>query len=70
MITAKATTRIVDPFTFQRRKSGGGTAPLRDWGFKNETDPLTDVLLNRGDHFQAVPLPVRNSSRSASTPKG
>lgn len=35
----------VDPFSLQRRKSGGGTAPLSYWGFANETDRLTDVLL-------------------------
>jgi N-dimethylarginine dimethylaminohydrolase len=52
MITAKATTRIEDPFTLQRRKSGGGTAPLRDWGFKNETDRLTDVLLGPADNLK------------------
>ncbi|GHC30350.1 amidinotransferase [Gemmobacter nanjingensis] len=34
-----------EPFTLQRRKPGGGTAPLSGWGFANETDRLTDVLL-------------------------
>lgn len=34
-----------EPFTLQRRKPGGGTAPLTGWGFANETDRLTDVLL-------------------------
>lgn len=32
-------------FSLQRRKAGGGTAPLAHWGFANETDRLTDVLL-------------------------
>lgn len=32
-------------FSLQRRKAGGGTAPLAQWGFANETDRLTDVLL-------------------------
>lgn len=32
-------------FSLQRRKAGGGTAPLTHWGFANETDRLTDVLL-------------------------
>ncbi|MGH1355308.1 MAG: dimethylarginine dimethylaminohydrolase family protein [Thalassovita sp.] len=35
----------MDPFELQRRNPNGGTAPLTNWGFKNETDPLTDVLL-------------------------
>jgi N-dimethylarginine dimethylaminohydrolase len=34
-----------DPFSLQRRKAGGGTAALSQWGFANETDRLTDVLL-------------------------
>lgn len=34
-----------EPFSLQRRKPGGGTAPLTGWGFANETDRLTDVLL-------------------------
>lgn len=32
-------------FTLQRRREGGGTPALTGWGFRNETDPLTDVLL-------------------------
>jgi N-dimethylarginine dimethylaminohydrolase len=32
-------------FTLQRRNPRGGTTPLSYWGFRNETDPLTDVLL-------------------------
>lgn len=34
-----------EPFSLQRRKQGGGTSPLAHWGFRNETDRLTDVLL-------------------------
>lgn len=34
-----------DPFTLRRRNLSGGTAPLTHWGFRNETDRLTDVLL-------------------------
>lgn len=34
-----------EPFSLQRRINGGGTAPLARWGFANETDRLTDVLL-------------------------
>ena len=52
MITAKANARMADSFMLQRRKAGGGTAPLCGWGFKNETDPLTDVLLGPADHLK------------------
>lgn len=41
-----------DPFTLQRRISGGGTAPLCRWGFANETDRLTDVLLGSPAHLK------------------
>ena len=34
-----------EPFSLQRRNLNGGTARLSGWGFRNETDPLTDVLL-------------------------
>jgi N-dimethylarginine dimethylaminohydrolase len=34
-----------EPFSLQRRNLKGGTAPLKNWGFRNETDRLTDVLL-------------------------
>ena len=34
-----------EPFTLQRRNPAGGTKPLTKWGFANETDVLTDVLL-------------------------
>src|ERR1044071_8445878 len=34
-----------DAFSLQRRNPDGGTKPLQMWGFRNETDPLTDVLL-------------------------
>lgn len=36
---------MTDSFTLQRRVAGGGTPRLTGWGFRNETDPLTDVLL-------------------------
>jgi len=32
-------------FTLQRRRLPGGTMPLKNWGFRNETDRLADVLL-------------------------
>lgn len=41
-----------DPFTLQRRTPGGGTAPLTGWGFANETDRLTDVLLGSPAHLK------------------
>lgn len=41
-----------DPFTLQRRKPGGGTPRLQGWGFANETDRLTDVLLGSPAHLR------------------
>ena len=41
-----------DRFCLQRRNYSGGTAPLSDWGFRNETDLLTDVLLGSPAHLQ------------------
>ena len=43
---------VSDVFTLQRRQPGGGTAPLAHWGFRNETDLLTDVLLGPADHLR------------------
>ena len=34
-----------EQFSLQRRDPNGGTPPLTNWGFRNETDPLIDVLL-------------------------
>lgn len=34
-----------DNFSLKARRNGGNTPQLTDWGFRNETDPLTDVLL-------------------------
>ena len=34
-----------EPFSLRRRNPDGGTKPMKGWGFRNETDPLTDVLL-------------------------
>jgi len=31
-------------FMLQRRQAGGGTKPLTNWGFRNETDPLAQAL--------------------------
>lgn len=41
----------VDPFSLQRRVAGGGTPLLSQWGFRNETDRLTDVLLGSPAHL-------------------
>jgi N-dimethylarginine dimethylaminohydrolase len=34
-----------EAFSLKRRNPNGGTKPLTKWGFRNETDVLTDVLL-------------------------
>jgi N-dimethylarginine dimethylaminohydrolase len=41
-----------DYFTLQRRLPQGGTPPLKNWGFRNETDRLTDVLLGSPAHLR------------------
>ena len=40
-----------DGFSLRRRNMSGGTPVLSDWGFQNETDPLTDVLLGSSAHL-------------------
>jgi N-dimethylarginine dimethylaminohydrolase len=52
MSTSKNPAAASDAFVLQRRQTGGGTKPLLAWGFRNETDPLTDVLLGRADHLR------------------
>ena len=42
----------IDAFSLQRRAPGGGTRPLSHWGFRNETDRLTDVLLGSPAHLR------------------
>ena len=44
-MTRHETVTAPEPFSLQRRNPAGGTAPLGHWGFRNETDVLTDVLL-------------------------
>ena len=61
MITAKASV-AADPFQLQRRQAAGGTKPLGFWGFKNETDTLTDVLLGPADNLSTWP-PARCRAR-------
>lgn len=41
-----------DRFALKRRSDSGSTPPLAYWGFRNETDPLTDVLLGPADHLK------------------
>jgi N-dimethylarginine dimethylaminohydrolase len=41
-----------DTFALQRRKPAGGSERLSYWGFNNETDPLTDVLLAEPEHLR------------------
>jgi len=41
-----------DNFSLQRRRATGDTPRLGYWGFDNETDPLTDVLLAAPDHLR------------------
>ena len=43
--------KSTDTFSLQRRVSGGGTTTLSNWGFRNETDPLSDVLLGSPAHL-------------------
>ena len=43
---------VTEPFSLQRRQIEGGTKRLSYWGFDNETDPLTDVLLASPDHLR------------------
>ena len=40
-----------DAFSLRRRNLNGGTPVLSNWGFSNETDPLTDVLLGSPAHL-------------------
>lgn len=39
-------------FSLRRRNPAGGTRPLAQWGFRNETDVLTDVLLGSPAHLR------------------
>ena len=44
-----------EPFSLQRRNPSGGTKPLAGWGFRNETDVLTDVLLGSPAFLRHLP---------------
>jgi N,N dimethylarginine dimethylhydrolase, eukaryotic len=39
-------------FCLKRRRSGGATAPLADWGANSDYGVLRDVLLGPVEHFQ------------------
>src|SRR5262249_60096624 len=41
-----------DPFSLRRRNPDGGTKALSSWGFRNETDALSDVLLGSPAHLR------------------
>ena len=43
---------LTEPFSLKRRVSNGKTLPLKTFGFKNETDTLTDVLLGSPAHLR------------------
>ncbi len=43
---------VNEPFSLQRRNPKGNTKPLTGWGFANETDVLTDVLLGSPAHLR------------------
>ena len=40
-----------DAFSLRRRNLNGGTPVLSNWGFRTETDALTDVLLGSPAHL-------------------
>ena len=41
-----------EAFTLQRRDANGNTPKLKNWGFRNETDRLTEVLLCQPAHLK------------------
>ncbi len=41
-----------EEFSLRRRREGGGTPVLNNWGFANETDTLSDVLLGPVAHLK------------------
>jgi len=43
--------KVTENFALRRRQPQGATTPLQNWGFRNETDPLTDVLLGSPDYL-------------------
>ncbi|MGO9635834.1 MAG: hypothetical protein ACLPX1_18355, partial [Steroidobacteraceae bacterium] len=53
-VPAGPQTDAADVFSLQRRNLQGRTERLTYWGFNNETDPLTDVLLASPDHLRHI----------------
>ncbi len=51
-VPARPQDGATETFSLQRRNPSGGTERLNYWGFNNETDPLTDVLLASPDHLR------------------
>lgn len=51
-IPSRPMEQAADAFSLQRRNPAGGTQRLSHWGFNNETDRLTDVLLAAPDHLR------------------
>jgi len=47
-----STARESEPFSLRRRNPDGETPALHYWGFRNETDPLTDVLLGSPQYLK------------------
>src|SRR5260370_13526982 len=43
-----------ESFALRRREPEGGTRQLAGWGFRNETDVLTDVLLGSPAHLKRL----------------
>ncbi len=46
---------LPENFSLKRRSLNGNTSPLTTFGFKNETDQLTDVLLGSPAHLRHLP---------------
>jgi len=53
-LPAKQEGEMTETFSLQMRNPQGGTRRLTYWGFENETDPLTDVLLASPDHLRHI----------------
>lgn len=49
---AQSPSQSSDAFSLRRRNADGNTSRLGYWGFRNETDVLTDVLLGPPDHLR------------------
>ncbi len=54
MSMTPTSSRYAEPFSLRRRNPEGGTPRLQGWGFTNETDRLTDVLLGSPAHLRHI----------------